>query len=65
MAPPKSPLQPIIQWFQSPWPLFMSMALAGITALTTSVLWMHNELDPSPGEPSVSTPLNRSQEINP
>lgn len=52
----KRVIKPVVQWFQSPWPLFLSMALCGVTALSLGFLGMHNlELQQSPAVPSNPT----------
>jgi hypothetical protein len=62
----KRVIKPVVQWFHTPWPLFVSMALCGVTALTLSFLGMHNlELQQSPNLPPAPTTIleqsNQSQ----
>jgi len=58
----KNIIKPVLQWFQTPWPFFISMAMSGVGALLISFLWMHNleseQLPPVPPVPSVSDNLN-------
>ncbi len=54
-----------MQWFQTPWPFFLSMAVSGVGALLISFLWMHNleseQIPPVPLISSISDNLNERQ----
>jgi len=55
----------VMQWFQTPWPFFLSMAVSGVGALLISFLWMHNleseQIPPVPLISSISDNLNEHQ----
>ncbi|MEB3232849.1 MAG: hypothetical protein VKJ64_17715 [Leptolyngbyaceae bacterium] len=58
----KPMIDPMIQWIKSPWPFFISLAIASATALTMGLLWMENEAKPPTSQPSTAQPPTQSSD---